>query len=247
MKDIVIDSIQGFHNRLDAYRKSARFKFRGQADSSWSLVPKAWRPPFNNVDDAETFRNWKRRAIAYIDKEQYTDWDLLAIAQHTGLPTRLLDWTHNPLAAAFFATVDNADRDGAVFVYRPDALLIDNRASPFGVSKVGFYQPIASSSRIMSQFGYFSVHSKANQALDDTSKDGLLEKLVIKASLKNDLMHMLNQYGVNYVSLFPDLEGLSKHLCWWAEHYKYWEGIVGDTPNVDVVKAVSASDLSQGA
>src|SRR5690606_8121012 len=108
---------------------------------------------------------------------------------------------------------------------------IDNRSNPFEVPYVGFYQPVASSSRIMSQFGYFSVHSKVYQALDQTSTTGLLEKLVIKASLKNDLMHMLNQYGVNYVSLFPDLEGLSKHLCWWAEHYKYWEGIVGDTPS----------------
>jgi len=231
MKEIVIDSVDGFHKRLDVYRKSARFKFRGQADSSWTLVPKAGRSPFTNVDDAETFRNWKRRAIACIDKEQYTDWDLLTIAQHTGLPTRLLDRTHNPLAAAFFATVDFSEKDGAVFVYKPETFLFDDRTSPFGVQKIGFYQPVASSSRIMSQFGYFSVHSDPSKPLDDSNKDGILEKLVIQAKVKKDLMHMLNQYGVNYVSLFPDLEGLSKHLCWWAEHYGYWEGITGDTPD----------------
>ncbi len=227
MKEQIISTINDFHSILNKYRKSSRYKYRGQANCNWGLIPKAGRNPYNNFDDTDLFKHWKRRSPAYIEKELLSDWELLSIAQHTGLPTRLLDWTHNPLVATFFATVDNKTEDGAIYIYKPDKHLNTNLITPFelqkGKIKVGFYHPISSSNRIINQLGHFSVHALPTTELNDQTKEGHLERIIIKAELKTEITFMLNQYGVNYLTLFPDLEGLSKHLSWFAENHQYWD------------------------
>lgn len=232
MKEIEIKSIEDFHKRIEKYRKTSWFKFRGQSDVDWDLIPKAGRKPYTNVSDLSLFIHWKRRAISHLKKENNSEWELLAIAQHTGLPTRLLDWTHNPLVATFFATSENYEKDGAVFIYNPNSVIPHDLVLPFDIEankKVEFHQPSSSSSRIINQLGYFSIHSNPKMPLNDKTKDGILEKLIIKKELKKELIYMLNQYGINYLTLFPDLEGLSKHLGWFAENYKYWDNTFDET------------------
>jgi hypothetical protein len=231
MKEIDIKSINDFHKIIEKYRKSSWFKFRGQSDIDWELIPKAGRKPYSNISDLSLFRQWKRRAMSHLIKENNTEWELLAIAQHTGLPTKLLDWTHNPLVAAFFATIENIEKDGAIYLYNPNTVINHVKISPFDIeqkNKIEFHQPNSSSSRIINQLGYFSVHSEPKLALNDKTKDGVLEKIIIRKELKMEMLYMLNQYGINYLTLFPDLEGLSKHLAWFAENYKYWDNKIDE-------------------
>jgi hypothetical protein len=217
MMDMKLKSVKHWHDLMEKYRWNA-FKFRGQSNENWKLIPKAGRPEYSNQDDLTIFKQWKRRAKFYLKQEHLNDWELLSIAQHTGLPTRLLDWTHNAMVALFFCCIENPEMDGAVFSFPPSNYALTERRDPFDQkSEVLFYQPVTSIERLANQFSYFSIHKNPNIEFDMSSKFGEIEKIIVPYSLKADLILMLNQYGINYLTLFPDLEGLSKHLSWFYQ------------------------------
>jgi hypothetical protein len=208
------------------YRKSTSFKFRGQSNSEWRLVPKAGRETLKDQDDQLLFKHWKRRAIAFLKKDNLNNWELLAIANHYGVPTRLLDWSQNPLIATLFCCMENFEKDGAVFICHPVKYADTVKLEPFNVEqdRVLFIQPNASSFRIINQLGYFSIHNKPSLELSEESGKVPIEKVIIPKIFKKEIVFILNQFGINNLLIYPDLDGLSKHLIWFYENYEYWDG-----------------------
>src|SRR5947199_119509 len=87
--------------------------FRGQRDSTWHLQPSLERTigrfglglAQGSRLEGGLLRRFQRHAQHYLpevpDDRNFMEW--LALMQHYGAPTRLLDWTHSFFVAAFFA------------------------------------------------------------------------------------------------------------------------------------------------
>jgi len=196
----------------------------------WKLLPKAGRPPFSLFDDRKVFESWKRRAIEHLRTPPSSDWDWLAIAQHHGLATRLLDWTTNPLNAAYFAVREVRKADAVVYAARFKWRVDPEAVSPMDFSDVAKFWPLGVVPRIARQAGLFTVHGKPDIPLEEYS-EGLvaLTEIVIPKKARDLLLRELSYYGINAASLFPDLDGLSTFLNWTMESREYWKLEIDET------------------
>lgn len=210
-------------NFVDLHKVLSRFRgknwfFRGHGEAEWRLTPKVGRPEFSLLDERDLLEAWKRRAAEFLQIQIADEWDLIAVAQHHGLATRLLDWSMNPLVAAFFAASHRNRADAYLFAYSPDADPIEGTTDtkPFELQGVAIFRPRCVARRIGNQIGIFTVHGQPSTPLDESlSRKDRLERLIIDSSYRGELLAELDHYGINRLSLFPDLDGLSDYLNWW--------------------------------
>jgi hypothetical protein len=121
-------------------RHRSNYAFRGLNRASQELTTGLMRmgKPYQNME-----RNLLKQFQKYATKhvvERDTEWHWLSIAQHHGLPTRLLDWTYSPYVALHFATSQMHDMavDGAVWMINfGDAHRLLQRAQREELEKYG--------------------------------------------------------------------------------------------------------------
>jgi len=207
-----------------------RSMFRGQV-KRWTLLPTISRLPksvaaFENweVFHAHTLEQFKRYGRPHFSQKPASDIEWLVHAQHYGLPTRLLDWTTNPLKALFFAVDDpqNDNEDGVLWVLEPDGWWDDftevNRKS-WEYELAAFF-PEHLNERLIAQQGCFLSfpmprNCHAIPPLESSSagyKVNYLRDIQIPAQAKPRLRNELSLLGINHASMFPGLDGVAKSI-----------------------------------
>jgi len=212
---IQISSFSDLHEAAEKY-DAGTVIFRGVKSIAFELIPKIGR--YNRLYSNNRLKEEKRilgifkeQAIPYLTNLPINDWEWLALAQHHGLPTRLLDWTRNPLVAAYFAVESEYDGDSLIYAYHEKRRIsITTDGDPFGRSKVGRFIPRHITPRITAQAGVFTIHPAPQVAFEGAS----VERLIIKKDCRRSLKKTLFRYGIHRGSLFPGLDGLAKQIEW---------------------------------
>lgn len=198
--------------------------FRGQTREDWPLIPAVGRHVEGSQvpwREREILEEFKRESVPYLDFLPANDWQWLAVAQHNRLPTRLLDWTKNSLAALWFAVSAPAidDKPGVVwaFLYEGADVVVDTRGlhHPFSVDRPHVYLPEHIFPFIQAQSGVFTVHNRKGTNPGtfpplEEMKDADLRLIKIQISPKSfsSIRYHLFRVGVSPASLFPGLSGL---------------------------------------
>jgi hypothetical protein len=236
---LVVKEIRNWRefNKVVAGAKYRNWAFRGQSDAEWSLDSslsrylksyaihrQAWAE-----QEARIGRIFRRKAHLFLehvpDEQDAFQW--LALMQHHGAPTRLLDFTWSPFVAAFFA-LERATNDAAIWAIfipaiwrRTHQFHFPQHKATVGPNELGlrnpgaydrFYlrntvpfvssgEPLVMNKRLIAQSGTFVVPGILDQSIDRIlTAYPKPERTIVKFVLKTDVLRteaMLALYTMN--------------------------------------------------
>lgn len=226
--------------------------FRGQADSAWPLLSSLSR--YLNAtgvhskvwphQEARILRIFQRKAHLQLERLPDDDdsFEWLALMQHHGAPTRLLDFSWSPFVATFFA-LERATSDAAVWAVftprltdRPNRTVSSNqrvRKGEIAPWVRGGYErhflpnrerlvvagePYRMNQRLVAQSGTFLMPGVLDEPVENLLPPAAVVKFVlVGGDFRRRALRELYNTNVGNASLFPGLDGLARSLAYELE------------------------------
>ena len=234
--------------------------FRGHPNEQWPLFSALSRylmtfrvdPAVWAAQEERILRIFKRKGHHFLGGGLLPDDDFewLALMQHHGAPTRLLDFTWSPYVAAFFA-LQRAIGDAAVWAFNPALIskpeavdrqqpLFQSTIDPtdgeefrryFLKQEIPFVwvgEPHSMNRRLIAQSGTFAIPGILTQSMDEIlstypdPKNTLVKFILPSAKIRDRGLRELYRMNITHATLFPDLDGLARSLAYELEfHWAY--------------------------
>lgn len=228
--------------------------FRGQSDAAWPLYsslsrylmtykihPDAWPQ-----QESRILRIFKRKAHLLMNHlpAENDSFEWLALMQHHGAPTRLLDFTWSPFVATFFA-LERATKDVAVWALFPPGLsnrpirtirasqnVKKDEIAPWvegGYEKhflpnkrklVVAGEPYRMNQRLVAQSGTFVMPGVLHQPIESLVRSRAVVKFILETEkIRKQAMVELYQMNISNATLFPGLDGLARSVAYELEFH----------------------------
>ncbi|MCU7837716.1 MAG: FRG domain-containing protein [gamma proteobacterium symbiont of Taylorina sp.] len=110
------EAVEIIRRKQIEFHSARRPLIRGERKASFKPTAGIFRDKVSEKSEIAIFSEFQRHIPAHSDVNVADLWSVMSLAQHHGLPTRLLDWTINPLVAAYFACEGVSDEDSAIWV-----------------------------------------------------------------------------------------------------------------------------------
>lgn len=237
-QELRVSSLSDLERIIKGHLPKERLWYRGQSKRKWDLAPSISRKPFDVSHEPFLLKRFKQDALRVLAKAPANEWEWLFLMQHHGVPTRLLDWSENPLVALYFAveSTEHDSSDGAIWVLTPrllnktsgvtypyendipsfseDAFLepyLPSKSLSFGETR-GPIAAIAPRSflRISAQYGTFTVFQKDLTPLNKRTPCDYVLRITVPKRARKQLRSTLQTLGIDQFSIYPELANLAK-------------------------------------